>query len=58
MTRDDMIKEVTRLNLELCSQETGASFNDEFIYDLLVYGCKGFNNMTDDELAIELEQLK
>jgi hypothetical protein len=56
MTRDDIIKEVARLNIELCRQCAG--FNDEFIYDLLVYGCKGLNNMTDDELAIELEQLK
>jgi hypothetical protein len=41
-------------NLEGCKSDT--SFNDEFIYHLLMHGHKGLMNMTLDELEAELKQ--
>lgn len=49
--RDELIKKLTDANLELCIADS--AFNDQFIYDLLTYGFKGFNHMTDEELEQE-----
>lgn len=53
MTREQMIEAILEYNIELC--QDNSVFNDEFIYDLLSYGHKGLENMTLDELKIELE---
>ena len=55
MDNDKLINELLDINLELCYNDS--AFNDEFIYDLLRYGFKGFENMTPSELAIEMENL-
>ncbi len=56
MTREQMIEAILEYNIELC--QDNSVFNDEFIYDLLSYGHKGLENMTLDELKIELESTK
>ena len=54
MTREQMIEAILEYNIELC--QDNSVFNDEFIHDLLSYGCKGLEHMTLDELETELKQ--
>jgi hypothetical protein len=54
--KTEMIARLIELNLGQCQNDT--SFNDQFIYDLLTYGFKGFNNMTFEELAEELASME
>lgn len=54
MTREEMIGQILRYNLELCQNDS--VFNDVFIFELLSYGHKGLENMTLDELEAELKQ--
>ena len=44
-----MINQLVNLNFELCQNDV--TFNDQMLYDLLVYGFKGFANMSDEELT-------
>jgi hypothetical protein len=48
------INSIIAYNLDLCQSDS--SFNDQFVYDLLMYGFKGLANMTDAELDKELAQ--
>lgn len=48
-TKDEMINQLVNLNFELCQNDV--TFNDQMLYDLLVYGFKGFANMSDEELT-------
>lgn len=54
--REKTIQKLIKLNLELCYNDS--SVNDGMLHDLLVYGFKGFDNMTETELAEELKHLK
>lgn len=54
--REKIIHKLIELNLELCYNDS--SVNDGMLHDLLVYGFKGFDNMTESELAEELKHLK
>ena len=54
--REKTIAKLIKLNLELCYNDS--SVNDGMLHDLLVYGFKGFENMTNKELADELQYLK
>ena len=54
--RKKTIEKLIKLNLELCYADSAV--NDERLHDLLLYGFKGFENMTDLELAIELDYFK
>lgn len=53
--REKTIQKLIKLNLELCYNDS--SVNDGMLHDLLVYGFKGFDNMTEEELAIELKHV-
>jgi hypothetical protein len=53
--KDKLIKRLLDLNLELCYNDS--AFNDEFIFDLLSYGFKGYENMTFEELTEELKHV-
>lgn len=51
MNREATIKKLIEFNLELARNST--EWNDQFIYDVLRHGFKGFENMTDEELLNE-----
>jgi hypothetical protein len=51
--RDELIHKLVEYNLELCQNDT--SFNDGLIWDLLMYGFKGFEKMDEAELLAELK---
>lgn len=53
--REKTIQKLIKLNLELCYNDS--SVNDGMLHDLLVYGFKGFDHMTEEELAIELKHV-
>ena len=52
LDRDAVIFQIVEFNLEQCQADT--TFNDQLIHDLLMYGTKGLENMTDAELWKEL----
>jgi hypothetical protein len=54
--REKTIEKLIKLNLELCYNDSAV--NDGMLHDLLVYGFKGFEHMTNEELATELQYLK
>jgi len=56
MTKEQAIKKLLELNLDLCANST--EVNDGLIYDLLRYGFKGFENMELSELNEELLNLE
>ena len=51
--KDKLISRLIDLNMELCYNDS--AFNDNFIFDLLTYGFKGYNHMTFEELTEELK---
>jgi hypothetical protein len=51
--REELIHKLVEYNLDLCQSDT--SFNDGLIWDLLMYGFKGFEKMTEAELLAELK---
>jgi hypothetical protein len=51
--REELINKLVEYNLDLCQSDT--SFNDGLLWDLLMYGTKGFKNMTEAELLAELK---
>jgi hypothetical protein len=53
--REKTIAKLIKLNLELCYNDSAV--NDGMLHDLLVYGFKGFDHMTEEELAIELKHV-
>ena len=53
-TKEQIIQRLIELNFELCQSDV--TFNDQMLYDLLVYGFKGFANMDIDELDALLEK--
>ena len=55
MDRTELIHKILNANLKLCQDNT--EFNDNFIGDLLLYGFKGLEKMTIEELNTELENL-
>ena len=55
MNRTELIQKILNENLNLCQTNTEA--NDGMLFDLLMYGFKGLENMTDKELNTELENL-
>lgn len=55
MDRTKLIQKILKENLNLCQNNT--EFNDSMLFDLLMYGFKGFENMTIEELNTELENL-
>ena len=55
MSRDELIKKLINENLELC--QINCEMNDGMIFDLLMYGFKGFKNMTMKELQKEWNDL-
>lgn len=55
MNRTELIKKILNENLELCQSNTEA--NDSMLFDLLMYGFKGLENMSIKELKTELENL-
>ena len=48
MTKEELVKKAVDLEIELCQDDT--AYNDNTLFDLLMYGSKGFNNMTVKEL--------
>ena len=56
MSRDELIKKIVNENLTLCQNNT--EVNDGLIFDLLMYGFKGLENMDMKELEQEWENLK
>ena len=56
MTKKNLIKKLIDLNLDLCANST--EVNDGVIHDLLRYGFKGFENMSESELNDELLNLE
>ena len=55
MTKENLIKKILDFNLELCQSNT--EVNDSFIANLLLYGFKGLEKMTMEELEQELNKL-
>ena len=55
MNRDKMIQRLVNENLSLCQNNT--EVNDGVIFDLLMYGFKGYENMSIEELEDELGDL-
>ena len=56
MTKEQAIKKLLEINLDLCANST--EVNDGLLYDLLRYGFKGFENMEISELNEELLNLE
>lgn len=56
MDREEIIKELIELNFSMC--QNSMEVNDAVIYDLLMYGFKGYKNMSIEELQKELDDLK
>ncbi|QGH72249.1 hypothetical protein [Caudoviricetes sp.] len=56
MNRTELIQNLLNANLNLC--HTNTEFNDSMLFDLLMYGFKGLENMTIEELNTEWESLK
>jgi hypothetical protein len=54
--REKVIAKLIKLNLDLCYNDSAV--NDGMLHDLLVYGFKGFEHMTNEELAEELKYVK
>ncbi len=55
MNRTELIQNLLNANLNLC--HTNTEFNDSMLFDLLMYGFKGLENMTIEELNTEMENL-
>ena len=55
MDRTEFIQKILNKNLDLCQNNT--EFNDSMLFDLLMYGFKGLEKMTIEELNTELENL-
>ena len=51
-TRQEWIDELLENALALCQSDS--TYNDNTIYDLLLGGCKGYINMTDEEISKEV----
>lgn len=51
-TRQEWIDELLENDLALCQSDS--TYNDNTIYDLLLGGCKGYVNMTDEEISKEV----
>lgn len=56
MNKEDIIKELIELSFSMC--QNSMEVNDGVIYDLLMYGFKGYKNMSIEELQKELDDLK
>lgn len=56
MDKEEIIKELIELNFSMC--QNSMEVNDGVIYDLLMYGFKGYKNMSIEELQKELDDLK
>ena len=56
MTKEEIINELIELNFSMC--QNSMEVNDGVIFDLLMYGFKGFENMSMEELQKELDDLK
>jgi hypothetical protein len=56
MNKEEIIKELIELNFSMC--QNSMEVNDGVIYDLLMYGFKGYKNMSIEELQKELDDLK
>jgi hypothetical protein len=55
MEKNTLIQKILNENLNLCQNNT--EFNDSMLFDLLMYGFKGLEKMTIEELNTELENL-
>jgi hypothetical protein len=53
MNKEQMIKAIIEANLNLCQSDS--SYNDGFIFDLLMGGFKGLANMSMEELQAEYD---
>lgn len=56
MNKEKLISKLLELNLSLCANSTEVC--DGVLYDLLRYGFKGFENMSESELNDELLNLE
>jgi hypothetical protein len=56
MNREEIINELIELNFSMC--QNSMEVNDGVIFDLLMYGFKGYENMSMEELQKELDDLK
>ena len=56
MNKEQIINAIVKANLDLCQSDS--SYNDGFIYDLLIGGFKGLANMSMDELKAEWNHFK
>ena len=54
MTKKELVQKAIDLELELCQEDT--TYNDNTLFDLLMYGSKGFENMTTKELKQKITQ--
>ena len=55
MKRDEIISKL--LNTVITNCQNFPDYNDNTIHDFLMFGFKGFSNMTDEELQTELNSL-
>jgi len=55
MNKEQMVKEICNSIIANCQDDT--SYNDNTLYDFIMYGFKGLNNMSEDELKDELKKL-
>lgn len=50
-----LINAVLEMTIQNCQDDT--SYNDNTIHDLLLYGSKGLENMSEEELQAEYDYL-
>jgi hypothetical protein len=55
MNKEQMVKEICNSIISNCQDDT--SYNDNTLYDFIMYGFKGLNNMSEDELKDELQKV-
>ena len=55
MNQDKMITKICNLIIDNCQNDT--SYNDNTLYDFIMYGFKGLNNMSISELKDELKKV-
>jgi hypothetical protein len=56
MNKEEIIDKLIELNFSMC--QNSMEVNDGIIFDLLMYGFKGFKNMSMEELQKELDDLE
>jgi hypothetical protein len=55
MEKENLVKQICNIIINNCQDDT--SYNDNTLYDYIMHGFKGLNNMSVSELKAELKSL-